>query len=168
MSIFDSLFNKKKKVPRVVAKQTEESSSTPVFVSCPKRPGTLADSTVLFVDDDPDLRIYVKEELEEYAGTVKVAKDGVKALETLRSNDIDLVISDIMMPEMDGLTLCRSIKTDAALKDTPVILLSARADQKTMSNGAALGADKFIPKPFNIDDLVAKMSEMFEGGRGDK
>lgn len=163
MSIFDSLF--KKKDIKAPVKKTEEPAQAPVFSLSPKRPGTLSESTVLFVDDDPDLRIYVKEELEEYAGTVLVAKDGVKALETLRSNDIDLVVSDIMMPEMDGLTLCRSIKTDAALKNTPVILLSARADQKTMSNGAALGADKFVPKPFNIDDLIAKMAEMFEGGR---
>lgn len=168
MSIFESLFKRRTKADKAPVKKAEEPSQAPLFQPCPKRPGTLSGSTVLFVDDDPDLRIYVKEELEDYAGRVLVAKDGVKALETLRSDAVDLVISDIMMPEMDGLTLCRSIKTDAALKNTPVILLSARADQKTMSNGASLGADKFVPKPFDIDDLIAKMSDMFEGGRGDK
>lgn len=168
MGIFDTLFGKSRKGSKTAEKQAEEPSRAPLFKSVPKRPGTLSDSTVLFVDDDPDLRIYVREELEEYAGKVLVAKDGVKALETLRSNEVDLVISDIMMPEMDGLTLCRSIKTDAALKSIPVILLSARADHKTMSDGASLGADNFVPKPFNIDDLVARMSEFFEGGRGAK
>lgn len=172
MGFFKSLFVKKDIVPEQGANDVLEpvvELNTPAQDAVtPKRPGTLAEAIVLFVDDDPDLRLYVKEELEEFASDVSVAKDGVRALEILRSTEIDLVISDVMMPEMDGLTLCHSIKTDSALKDIPVILLSARSDPKTMTNGIMLGADIFIPKPFNIDDLILKMSGMFEGGQGKK
>ena len=80
-----------------------------------------------------------------------VADNGVKALEVLMSEEVSMVISDVMMPEMNGFDLCRKIKSDIVLSHLPVMLLTALSDDKQQMYGAASGADAYIQKPFNIE-----------------
>ena len=113
--------------------------------------------TVLFVDDDKDLRDYVTDELAQYCGCVLEAVNGKNALAVLEANDVDIIVSDVMMPEMDGLEFCRRVKGDERFAHIPVILLTARADEKTKMEGDRAKADYYMPKPFDIDNLVEVM-----------
>jgi|GEM_PF-3055736 Osmosensitive K+ channel histidine kinase len=123
----------------------------------------LKNAKVMFVDDDPDLREYVEMELAESCGEVFVAKHGAQALAMLEDNGVDIVVSDVMMPFMDGLTLCRSIKSNDRLRHIPVILLTARADDNSIREGFLASADCYMPKPFIINDLLDKMAELLKG-----
>lgn len=126
-----------------------------------RKVASLKDAVVLFVDDDPDLRIYIHEELSEYYKTVLVARDGTDALDVLKANPkVDMIISDVMMPEMDGLTFCKTVKRNPETSDIAFILLTARADKKSEAAGYEYRADAFISKPFDIDDLVSRASKL--------
>lgn len=113
--------------------------------------------TVLFVDDDADLRLYVADELGEVCGRTLTAVNGNDALKVLSENDVDLVITDVMMPEMDGLELCQMMKGNSKLEHVKVIMLTARADETSRRRGYQAKADYYLPKPFNIDELVSLM-----------
>lgn len=115
----------------------------------------LKDKTILFVDDSADLRDYVKEELSGLCKNLLLAYNGNDALHTLVDHEVDVVIADVMMPEVDGITLCRTIKSSPDFRHIPVILLSARADEASKSRGYAAKADHYLSKPFDIKELVA-------------
>lgn len=112
----------------------------------------LAGKSLLFVDDDPDLRQYIEDEYTDTFAKIYLAKNGIEALGILRDNEVDIVVSDVMMPEMDGLELCKRIK--AEYKRIPVILLTARADAESTKMGYAAKADVYMPKPFKTDKLL--------------
>lgn len=115
----------------------------------------LKDKTILFVDDDSDLRDFMNEELEEICKKVILAADADETLRLLSNNEVDAVIADIMLPGMDGLELCSAIKNDVHFKHIPVILLTSRTDDLTRSMGISVKADYFLPKPFDMDSLVS-------------
>lgn len=117
--------------------------------------------TLLFVEDDADLREYVKEEMVDLGMNVILAFNGRNALEKLRENEVDVVITDVMMPEMDGMELCRMIKNTPHFKDIPVVMLTARADEKSMKMGYDAKADYFMPKPFLIEDIEKVLKDVF-------
>jgi len=109
-------------------------------------------SKILVVDDDLDIRNYIKRELSSKFN-VTLAANGKEALNLILKTEPHLVISDIMMPEMDGLELCRRIKKNININHIPVILLTAKSTQERNLESLNLGADAYIPKPFDINIL---------------
>jgi signal transduction histidine kinase/ligand-binding sensor domain-containing protein/DNA-binding response OmpR family regulator len=117
--------------------------------------------TVLVVDDDHDLLTFMYEELSTDYRVLR-ARDGVEALEVMKNDLPDIVVSDIMMPNMDGIELCRHIKTDKAMSSIPVILLSSKYNLDTTFDGLTAGADDYLTKPFNLEVLRLRMRKMIE------
>lgn len=115
--------------------------------------------TVLLVEDNADVRQYVKEYLEDYYYIVE-ADNGADALELALQKYPDLVLSDIMMPKMDGLELCRRIKDDIQLEHIPVVLMTAKSMVEHIKEGFSVGADDYIVKPFNIEILVSRLQNI--------
>ena len=111
---------------------------------------------VLIVDDEPRIRDLIREHLQ-YAGfTCAEAGDGTQALAELANGGIDLVILDIMMPFMDGMTCLREMRTRKIM--TPVIMLTARSEDADKIIGLESGADDYITKPFSPSELVARVT----------
>lgn len=116
---------------------------------------------ILVVEDQPDVRRYLRDRLTgDY--TVLEAKDGAEGLATARDKIPDLVISDVMMPEMDGFEFCRLLKTDIVTSHIPVILLTARADDADKLSGLETGADAYLIKPFNTRELLLRTRNLID------
>ncbi len=118
--------------------------------------GARTDATVLVVDDNPDMRSYLRRLLEPFWRVV-VAPDGARALEQMRAERPDLVLSDVMMPELDGFELLRAVRADPALATVPVVFLSARAGEEAAVEGLEAGADDYLVKPFSGLELLARV-----------
>lgn len=112
--------------------------------------------TLLIVDDNADILKYLCEQLSADFNVVPAA-DGAKALEILGTQEIDLVITDIMMPDIDGVQLCRTIKRNIRTSHIPVVMLSAKNDIPDQISGLKVGADDYIAKPFSMEILMAKI-----------
>ena len=113
---------------------------------------------LLVVDDDADILRVVRFYLTKQDYRVHTASSGKEALAVLtQEEDIELVLSDVMMPEMNGLDLLKHIRSDPVHRDTPVILISAEGETSKKVTGLNLGADDFITKPFNFDELMARV-----------
>jgi len=110
--------------------------------------------TVLVVDDNPDLTDFLKKSLGEYFKRVVIASNGAEALQLIRSHTPDIIVSDVMMPRMNGYELCKSIKEDITISHIPIILLTARDDQQSQLSGYKNGADAYLTKPFEIEMLM--------------
>jgi signal transduction histidine kinase len=119
--------------------------------------GPTTGAHVLIVDDNADMRGYVQRLLGSRC-EVETASNGRAALEMIRQRKPDLVLSDVMMPELDGLGLLRELRSDAELRDVPVILLSARAGEDARVEGLDAGADDYLTKPFSARELIARVS----------
>ncbi len=117
---------------------------------------------ILVVDDEPHVRQLVKRLLSnEY--TVLEAENGVEALEMVRSQKPDLVLMDIMMPKLDGLSACSEIKHDLSIRHIPVIMLTAIThDLNRRLSEKVIGANGYITKPFDVIDLLPKIKELLE------
>jgi signal transduction histidine kinase/CheY-like chemotaxis protein len=111
---------------------------------------------ILVVDDNADLRDYIVNLLREHYA-VETAADGLAALEVARLRKPTLVLSDVMMPRLDGFGLLRALRADPALRDVPVILLSARAGEESTIEGLEAGADDYLVKPFAARELLARV-----------
>lgn len=120
--------------------------------------------TVLVADDNADMRDYLQRLLAE-RWRVILAEDGEAALNLLRSARPALVITDVMMPRLDGFGLLRAIREDEALRDVPVIMLSARAGEEARVEGLDAGADDYLIKPFSARELLARVSANLELAR---
>ena len=105
--------------------------------------------TLLIVDDQDDILQFIKDEYSPLFKTIYTAHDGKEALDIIRQRMPNVVVSDIMMPRMNGFELCKTIKTDLELSSIPVILLTSRSDPKNQDMGYKMGADSFLPKPFD-------------------
>ncbi|MDR1526675.1 MAG: response regulator [Dysgonamonadaceae bacterium] len=117
--------------------------------------------SILLVEDDADLRAFVKTTLEEEY-TVMEAKNGLEGWEKARKALPDFVVSDIMMPEMDGIELLQKLKEDFLTSHIPVILLTAKTMIESKLEGITYGADDYITKPFNIPYFKARIRNLFE------
>lgn len=111
--------------------------------------------TVLVVDDHPDLTAFLQKSLGEHFKQVFTAADGVEALEQVRACQPDIVVSDVMMPRMNGHQLCRRLKGDVEISHIPIILLTARHDEQSQQEGYKNGADAYLMKPFEVETLTA-------------
>ncbi|HJT89805.1 MAG TPA: response regulator, partial [Bryobacteraceae bacterium] len=122
---------------------------------------------VLIVDDSSSIRRIVQRILQQTGlpfATVFEAADGQQALELLgREREIRLILSDINMPNMDGIALLRTIRESAEWRDVPVILITTEGTQNRVKEAAALGATSYIHKPFNADDLKYKLLGLLKG-----
>ena len=119
---------------------------------------------LLIVDDNEDFRIFMRYSLElQYR--VKLAVNGKEAWEMMQEELPDLVISDVMMPQMDGNELCRLIKQDKRTAHIPVILLTARQNTEAKLEGLQTGADDYVTKPFNMTILVLRIRKLIELSR---
>jgi DNA-binding response OmpR family regulator len=122
-------------------------------------------TTVLVVDDNPDLRRYVRRHLIEGGASgrgyrVVEAADGEGALAAVRARLPDLVVSDVMMPQLDGVRLLEALRADPETDFLPVILLTARAEAEDRLAGLGLGADDYVTKPFDARELVARVDNL--------
>jgi DNA-binding response OmpR family regulator len=116
---------------------------------------------VLVVDDDATIRRLLQITLETEGFTVSTAGDGVEGLRMAQEAPRpDLVLLDIMMPGMDGLQVCHTLKNDPATEDMPVVLLSAKAQSHDIELGMRVGADDYITKPPDLLDLVARVRQL--------
>ncbi|MBB4569273.1 ATP-binding protein [Rhizobium leucaenae] len=112
---------------------------------------------ILLVDDNGDMRAYVYRLLDAQGYTVDMAADGEAALAAARRRTPDLILTDVMMPKLDGFGLLKSIRTDPLLMGTPVIMLSARAGEEAKVEGLEAGADDYLIKPFTARELLARV-----------
>ena len=111
------------------------------------------DYTILVVDDQESITQFLHDALKESFKEILTAKDGVEAMKVLQNNRPDAVISDVMMPRMDGYELCRRIKSDLNISHIPVLLLTAKTDEHSIQVGYKTGADAYLPKPFDLEVL---------------
>lgn len=117
--------------------------------------------TMLIVDDNPDMLKFLSDNfINNYS--VIIAEDGKQALDKLKENEINLIISDWMMPVMDGAELCKRVRADFAISHIPFILLTAKTDLNSKISGINCGADAYIEKPFSIDYLEACIKNLLE------
>ena len=119
---------------------------------------------ILLADDNADMRDYVTRLLAPHY-VVRTATDGAQALEEMRRRRPDLLLSDVMMPKLDGLGLVRAVRADAALADLPIVLLSARAGEEESVQGLDAGADDYLVKPFGARELLARVAGMLKLAR---
>jgi DNA-binding response OmpR family regulator len=111
---------------------------------------------VLVVEDEPHIRELVALHLRLEGWTPELADNGHAALDRLRSERFDLVILDIMLPGLDGLTILKALRRDSSNTDTPVLLLTARREESDKVLGLESGADDYLAKPFGVRELVAR------------
>ncbi len=109
---------------------------------------------VLVVDDEPQITRVLRHSLSAHRYDVRTAADGVSGLDTFRDWHPDLIITDLQMPEMDGLEFCREIRKVSTL---PIIVLSVKGEEKTKVQALDAGADDYVMKPFGIDELLARV-----------
>jgi two-component system alkaline phosphatase synthesis response regulator PhoP len=115
----------------------------------------------LVVEDDPDIVDLVDHYLKAEGFQVEAVGDGRRALDRLRAGGLDLVLLDLQLPGMDGLTLCAELRRDERTRALPVIMLTARADEADRVVGLEVGADDYVVKPFSPKELVARVRALF-------
>lgn len=111
--------------------------------------------TILLIEDEPGIRMAVKDELEFEGFQVRLAEDGIAGLDSLLRNPPDLVVLDLMLPGKNGFEICREIRQRGIT--TPVVVLTARGQEADKIRGLELGADDYITKPFSLAELVARI-----------
>jgi DNA-binding response OmpR family regulator len=140
--------------------EKEEEGTEPETVLEPEDK-TNETNIILVVEDSADMRAYIRAALEP-GYTVVDAKDGREGIEKAKVIIPDLIISDIMMPEVDGYELCSVLKSDVKTSHVPIILLTAKASEENILQGLETGADDYITKPFNTKILKARIKNLIE------
>jgi DNA-binding response OmpR family regulator/ligand-binding sensor domain-containing protein/signal transduction histidine kinase len=136
---------------------TEESNKNTLIEDLQAK----AEYSILVVEDDAALRFLLKNILNDQYHVYE-AENGLTAIEFLKNNTPDLIISDVMMPDMDGLAFCNYVKTAPATSQIPFIMLSARDGEEHKTEGYETGADAYIPKPFHIDYLKVRVRKLLD------
>jgi len=125
---------------------------------------------ILVVDDEKEVRRVARECIRLALGEdyqVMEAGKGKEAVETAERERPDLILLDIMMPEMDGFEVCRCLKAAPATSRIPIVFLTARGEEEAVEQGLALGGDGYMIKPFNAVSLAAQVSELLASVRGE-
>jgi len=117
-------------------------------------------SKILIADDEPNILISLEYLMKREGYTVSVARNGTEALETLRRERPALVLLDVMMPGKTGFEVCQEVRADEELRDTLILMLTAKGRDTDVAKGVALGADDYITKPFSTKDLVQKVRDL--------
>lgn len=124
----------------------------------PERP------TLLIVEDNEELRTFISDNLSDFYH-VSTASNGIEAIEVLQRELVDIVVSDIMMPDMDGIELCRAVRNNPEFSHVPIVILSAKTDVETKVEGLNIGADAYIEKPFSMEQLKAQVKSILDSRR---
>jgi len=122
----------------------------------------LAKEKILAVDDDPDILKLLQYNLEKEGFSVITAANGQEALRLVRSQPPQAIILDLMLPEVDGLEVCRQIKRDESLSQVPILMLTAKGEEMDRVVGFELGADDYITKPFSPRELVLRVKAILK------
>ncbi len=113
--------------------------------------------TILVIEDEPDIRELIHFNLKKFYYNVQLASNGEKGLKEARGLEPDLILLDLMLPGIQGIDVCRVIKSDSNLKNTPIIILSALGQEEDIVKGLDAGADDYVSKPFSLDILNARI-----------
>ena len=151
----------------ILSNAAEASSGLQTLAEAPissRQFGGAAAAHILLADDNADMRAYVRDLLSSSYVVEEVA-DGEQALAAARRERPDLIVSDVMMPRLDGLSLLRVLRNDESLRDVPVVLLSARAGEEARVEGLDAGADDYLVKPFSARELLARIGARLELAR---
>ena len=120
---------------------------------------------ILVVDDEPQITRVLRTSLSSHGYDIRVANDGEMALEIMKDWTPDMVITDLAMPNMDGLELCRRVR---AKNDVPILVLSVRGEERTKVKALDAGADDYVTKPFGIEELLARVRANLRRTRKDE
>ena len=151
-------------LPTAAARGTAETWAQDVAPR-PDAPGVEGTATVLVVDDNGDMRAYLHRLLAPHY-TVRTAADGEEALTSIAAELPDVVVTDVMMPRVDGFELLRRLRADPATAAVPVVMLTARAGQEAAVEGFAAGVDDYLAKPFQAAELLARVRVAVERAAG--
>jgi two-component system alkaline phosphatase synthesis response regulator PhoP len=119
---------------------------------------------IVVVEDDPDIRELIERGLRKDAYRLLFAEDGMSGLDLIRTEVPHLVILDIMLPEMNGLDVCRRLKSDRITEQIPIIFLTAKAEETDILLGLNMGADDYVVKPFSPKELAARIASVCKRG----
>jgi len=117
----------------------------------------MAKPLIIVVEDEPDIREIMLYNLRREGYEAEGFESGSEGLEAIRAKQPNLVILDLMLPGMDGLTVCQQVRAEAAIKATPIIIVSAKEEESDVVIGLGLGADDYVPKPFSPRELLARV-----------
>lgn len=112
---------------------------------------------VLVIEDEPDLQELLRFNLQKEGHAVTLAGTGSDGLHELRRQPFDLVLLDLMLPDRDGLEVCRIVRSDEALSAMPIIMVTAKSEESDVVLGLGLGADDYVTKPFRVKELMARI-----------
>lgn len=118
---------------------------------------------ILIVDDEPHIRVLMEqtlEELEEEGVELLIAENGEKALETIKREKPQLVFLDVMMPKLSGFEVCSAVKKDLGMQDVYIIMLTAKGQEFDKQKGNDVGADLYMTKPFDPDEVLEKSMQI--------
>ena len=122
----------------------------------------MSKSTVLVVEDEEDILEVIQYNLQQEGYEVACCMDGLQGLEQAKKLKPDLVLLDIMLPGMDGVEICRNLKEDDSTRRIPIIMVTAKGEEIDVVLGLGVGADDYIPKPFKVRELVARVKALPE------
>jgi two-component system phosphate regulon response regulator PhoB len=117
---------------------------------------------ILIVEDDPDIRELLRFNLEKAGYNLYLAEDGEKALALARKHAPDLILLDLMLPGVDGLEVCRTLKRDPDTEPVPIIMITAKGEEMDRVVGLELGADDYIVKPFSIREVLLRIRKLMD------
>lgn len=117
---------------------------------------------ILVVDDDPYILMSLEFLMKKNGYQVMIARNGTEALEAINTVKPSLILLDIMMPDVDGYSICKHVKSKKDLKDIHVVFLSAKTKETDVQKGLDLGASLYITKPFSTRDLMKKVNELMQ------
>lgn len=120
---------------------------------------------ILVIDDDPDLLVLLSKMLTRIGASTQTAETGVEGLDLLQKERFDLLILDLMLPDIDGYDVLARIREDRGLDGMPILIMSARADPEAISKGLALGADGYLTKPYLPNTLTSRVRALLAQGR---
>ena len=115
---------------------------------------------VLIADDEPNIVVSLSFMMRREGYEVLVAREGTEALDTIRRERPALVLLDAMMPGLTGFDVCEAVRADAAVRDTRILMLTAKGRETDVARGLGAGADAYVTKPFSTRELVAKVRDM--------
>lgn len=154
--------------PRDNVVKPAQSDPVPTFVGCvedreaPHRIMANSTARILVVDDDPYILMSLEFLMKKSGFDVLVARNGTEALQLINEHRPDVVLLDIMMPDVDGYEICTHIRQQAALAATKVVFLSAKSGDADIRKGLELGASLYITKPFSTRKLVSQIKELVD------